>query len=311
MGRAHRSVGALDCSGGVVPYPRFVVTADAHRRGHRARRTRRGPRKIDMRAPTRAYFRDLNTLVNALFKDINKELTSKLPKWVAEEERQEKQDAKSDDSLTADAVDDEIGLAVRLLKQKYSSRSAIFTFKSAADKAAKRTEKVNGLQTKSQLKSLGIDVFREAPQLNRLLSRFTRRNTALITSMPQQSIDNVAQIIERGFASGLRAEEMAKQITSIAPTKAGATSSELRKAKNRAQLIARDQTLSMSGELSRERQTANGIDKFVWQTVGDARVRDLHDDRDGDTFTWEDGASGGDKYPGVGVNCRCFAEPVL
>ncbi len=257
-----------------------------------------------MRAPTRAYFRDLNKLVNALFRDINKELTSKLPKWVAEED-------KTEDSLTTDGVDDEIGLAVRLLKQKYSSRAALFTYKTAAEKAANRTEKVNGLQTRGQLKSLGIDVFREAPSLNRLLSRFTRRNTALITSMPQQSIDNVAQIIERGFAAGLRAEEMAKQITSIAPTKAGAPSSEFRKAKNRAQLIARDQTLSMSGELSKARQRSNGITEFVWQTVGDARVRDLHEPRDGKTYTWEDGASGGDPFPGNGVNCRCFAEPVL
>lgn len=43
---------------------------------------------------------------------------------------------------------------------------------------------------------------------------------------------------------------------------------------------------------------------FVWNTVGDDRVRPEHEDRDQEFFTWKDA----DLLPGEDFMCRCWAE---
>ena len=46
---------------------------------------------------------------------------------------------------------------------------------------------------------------------------------------------------------------------------------------------------------------------FVWNTVGDDRVRPEHEDRDQEFFTWKDA----DLLPGEDIMCRCWAEVYL
>ena len=248
-----------------------------------------------MKPVSRAYFKDLNRLTRALFRDIDRQIVSQIPRWTKEEA----------EISSSDAMDDELSFLIEQLKQQYSSPQVLFEYQDAARKAEARTSKQNGTRTRVQLKKLGIDIFRESPQLERLSQRFVRRNTALITSIPQQALNSVEQTIEAGVQAGTRSRDLAKQITSLAP------GSVMAKTRNRAALIARDQTLTHSAQLSRSRQRANGITKFIWQTVGDGRVRDLHEDRDGVEYTWADGAGAQDKYPGDGVQCRCSSEPIL
>lgn len=250
---------------------------------------------------SRAYFRDLSRLNKLLFRDIRDQIVSQIPRWVREEEEEDR---------TSDAVEDDIDFLIAQLREKYSSPALLLQYRGAAQEAGNRTEKVNGVQTEAQLSRLGIDLFRETPQLQRLLTRFTRRNTALIVSIPQQTLGQVQQQVEAGVQGGLRATEIARNIMAVS-TPEGATSSELQKAENRAALIARDQVLTFSSQLSKARQQENGVTSFIWRTVGDGRVRDLHEPRDGVEYTWADGAGGGDPFPGSGVNCRCSSEPVL
>jgi hypothetical protein len=47
--------------------------------------------------------------------------------------------------------------------------------------------------------------------------------------------------------------------------------------------------------------------RFVWRTSRDERVRDEHDDLDGESFAWESPPAEG--IPGEAINCRCSAEP--
>ena len=49
-----------------------------------------------------------------------------------------------------------------------------------------------------------------------------------------------------------------------------------------------------------------GFKTFVWQTVGDNRVRSAHQELDGKVFTWEEGANG--SFPSQAIACRCSAE---
>ena len=57
---------------------------------------------------------------------------------------------------------------------------------------------------------------------------------------------------------------------------------------SRAKLIARDQTSKMNGAFNEARQTSLGIDRYVWQTSGDERVREEHQANDGQVFSWND-----------------------
>lgn len=271
----------------------LLTTADAKHPGRR--RQSGNPGAARMKPVSRAYFKDLDRLNRALFRDIDKQIVSKIPRWTREEA----------ELNASDAVDDELAFLIAQLKEQYSSPQILLEYQDAARKAERRTSTQSKVQTRRELNKLGIDIFKETPQLGRLSRRFVRTNTALITSIPQQALTNVERIIEDGVQSGTRARDLARQITGLTQ------GTELSKTRNRSALIARDQTLTHSAQLSRARQRSSGITKFIWRTVGDGRVRDLHEDRDGVEYTWADGAGAQDTYPGDGVQCRCSSEPIL
>jgi len=92
----------------------------------------------------------------------------------------------------------------------------------------------------------------------------------------------------------------------------------------RARLIARDQTSKMTTALNMTRQTAVGIDEYIWRTAGqDNRVvgnpgglypkgnaiHMNHYDRNGKTFRWDTPPPDG--HPGYAINCRCVSIPVI
>jgi len=83
-------------------------------------------------------------------------------------------------------------------------------------------------------------------------------------------------------------------------------------ARNRAALIARDQTAKLNSTLSEQRALAAGAERYEWSTSGDERVRRLHRELDGQTYRYGEptGAEGGDA-PGQPVQCRCVALPVF
>ena len=272
----------------------LLTSVDATRRPTKRKQSGNAGAKR-MRPVSRAYFRDLSRLTRKLFRDIDKQIVSKIPRWTREEA----------ELNSSDTVDDELAFLIAQLKDQYSSPKILLEYQDAARKAERRTSIQSGVQTRRELNKLGLDIFKETPQLARLSARFVRTNTALITSIPQQALTNVERIIEDGVQSGTRAVDLARQITGLTQ------GTELAKTRNRSALIARDQTLTHSAQLSRARQRSSGITKFIWRTVGDGRVRDLHEDRDGVEYTWADGAGAQDTYPGDGVQCRCSSEPVL
>ena len=276
---------------------RGITTQDARKR----KRSKRKTAIIATRSVERSYFKDIARLVNLIFADVKKEIDPKLSGWIGE----------SQDSLTVDSPESELTALINKLKAKYSSRTFTSEYKSAAENTAGRTSKVNRAQTKAQLDAVGINIFKDTPSLGKFLKSFTARNVSLIRTVPDQALTSVQTVIESGIASGLRIEEIQKQLFYIIKPEDGASSSEFRKARNRAALIARDQVLTFSQQLSKARQTENGVSRFVWRTVGDERVRPLHEDRDGKEYAWETGAGAQDPYPGSGINCRCSPEPVL
>lgn len=79
-------------------------------------------------------------------------------------------------------------------------------------------------------------------------------------------------------------------------------------AESRAELIARDQTLKLNGQIAQQRMARAGITKYTWSTSGDERVRPEHAALEGQVFSWDAPPPPG--HPGQDFQCRCVAVPV-
>ncbi len=138
----------------------------------------------------------------------------------------------------------------------------------------------------------------------RLQEAWVSRNVDLI-----KVEDPIKKTIERVLAQpldrGVRVEEVREQLRE-----------EFGFSKRRAQLIARDQTLKLSGQLQEARQTQVGITRYVWTTSDDERVRPRHEDLNGTVQLWAeppivDLRTGRREHPGGDFQCRCTADPIL
>jgi SPP1 gp7 family putative phage head morphogenesis protein len=166
--------------------------------------------------------------------------------------------------------------------------------------AVKRNAEAVDERLKAAIKaSLSIDI---SPVLNQsgpildAMKAATKANIELITSIPDQYFDKLGEAVSKNMEAGMRFEDLAKEVERIGDV-----------TESRAKLIARDQTSKMNGAFNEARQTSLGIDRYVWQTSGDERVREEHAANDGQVFSWNDPPDTG--HPGHDVNCRCVAIP--
>lgn len=145
----------------------------------------------------------------------------------------------------------------------------------------------------------GIDIFVNEPWLTDQLHLFSIQNSQLIVSLPEQELDRVAGIVERGLQQGLSHKQLIPEIQKTFGI-----------SQRRAKLIARDQTSKLNSSLTRLRQQEVGVEEYIWQTSLDERVRPTHKANEGKKFRW-DKPSPITGHPGHDVNCRCVARPVL
>lgn len=83
--------------------------------------------------------------------------------------------------------------------------------------------------------------------------------------------------------------------------------------KNKAKLWARDQTLKLNAEITKQRHLSLGVEEYVWTTSQDERVRERHQELANRTFRYDDppiSDSGEPINPGEDYQCRCIAFPV-
>jgi len=153
------------------------------------------------------------------------------------------------------------------------------------------------------------------PRAAELQREWIDRNTSLIR-LEQRARQEVARIVDAPIREGVRVEEIRDRIQA-----------RMNVVRSRAELIARDQTLKLYGQIQEERQTQAGIEEYVWSTSLDERVRGNpaglypkshgnHWKLEGRTFRWDDPPvvdekSGRKEHPGGDFQCRCAAIPVL
>lgn len=87
------------------------------------------------------------------------------------------------------------------------------------------------------------------------------------------------------------------------------------KRKNHAKMVARTQVNTFNSLVGKARAQNLGLQKAVWVTAGDERVRRCHQMRDGKEFELDKGlyssCDGKWLLPGVDYNCRCTYQYVI
>lgn len=166
---------------------------------------------------------------------------------------------------------------------------------------------------RSYMAAIGVAPFRAAPagarrdaptSVDQVIANRLQANTYLIGSISGTVLDQARGVIEDGFRSGLRVEDLAK-----------ALAERFDVAESRAILIARDQTGKMNAQITEARNREIGVTKYTWQTSGDGRVRDAHSELNGTVHAYDDppvtNDAGEANNPGEDYQCRCNAQPVL
>lgn len=168
-----------------------------------------------------------------------------------------------------------------------------------AELAAQRSADQVDASLKAALqKSVSVDITSalSSSPIAAPMERAVVANIELIKSIPTKYLEKVKSEVYSGASQGMRWESIAEKIQAAGET-----------TESRAKLIARDQVSKMNGAFNEARQKSLGLEKYIWQTSGDERVRDEHAQNDGKIFSWDDPPDTG--HPGEDIQCRCVALP--
>lgn len=244
----------------------------------------------------RAYQRDLLRMVNTYRQAVRQVLFPQLPKILAEAYQYrptEKMDSAGDAAKKAKEL---LRLAKSTASQSYSEEE----IKSIAKRKGQEIADFNEEVFQRNLKRVaGADIFLDQPWLAGEITLFTEQNVSLITSIPEAAFSQVESIVNQAIQRGLRAEDIEDDIEARFDV-----------SESRAKLIARDQVNKLNSQLTQLRQTDLGIEKYIWRTSLDERVRDSHAAKEGNVYRWDDPPND-TGHPGEDFQCRCTAEPVL
>lgn len=173
-------------------------------------------------------------------------------------------------------------------------------------------------------RALGVDLsgMMGRESLGDFFDAAVEENVALIRSLSSGYFDDIQRQVMDSILRGDSVTTLTRNLQNVT----GATY-------KRAALIARDQTLKISGDINRKRQTASGITRFRWSDSKDARVSGNPAGKyprarikcfviaradvgyGPGVYLWSRGAQYNGEtglYPGrAHINCRCSAIPQI
>lgn len=259
-----------------------------------------------------SYNVKLQRLVRELRADINATLVPVIkqyaPEYVQDDDGTLSVDAASTTPvLTRDGWADAIRNALDALLARWVTSPLA---KAAASVIAGEFVRTSLQYTDRRIKrTTGIDVFASDRRLDEYIKAATNQNARLITSIPEQYLGQVANIVEGNMRVGMRPSYIEKALTQ----QFGVT-------QRRARMISRDQTAKVTGEMNKQRQINAGFEYFKWRDSSDSRVRERHHEiATAETpygigvYRWDDlpkSDKGEPIQPGSDYQCRCVAIPV-
>lgn len=273
-----------------------LVTAQNVVRGLRRRKKLpRLPRQLPPRPVERDYLHDVLILLSPALALVNDRLVHELKGLQLEA------GIRDDEHRRSDAYSDRVDVIMDGVRLEYGRRVDPRRIRGAAQEAAGKAERFNREQVNRQFRQLlHVDVVGGDPMIEGMMRAFTQENVRLITSIPARYFDEIETTVLRTFRSGQRAEVAARLIQDRYDVSA-----------SRAALIARDQIGKFNGELNKVRQTSLGITRYIWRTSRDERVRESHQELEGEIFDWQGPDQPPEGHPGMPIQCRCTPEPYL
>lgn len=274
-------------------------TAMARKRGTQSKRI---PRPTPPDAIEREYKAQLGRLTERMIDMFKTQLLPRLGELVSASDRAHGR---------LDAYTDDLRDVLQFI---LSALGNITSNTSAATQARQIFDRVNAhaqVQVENQVEAIAdIKISSVLPGGQEMADHFVDQNVDLIRSIGTTLHNQVAGIVRQGLTVGQRPEAMAADIADRFDV-----------TRSRADFIARDQTLKVYGQVTEERHKALGIDKFIWRTSKDERVRGNptglypprakqhnHWELEGQVFEYAKAPYGG---PGRDYQCRCTAEPYL
>ncbi len=157
-------------------------------------------------------------------------------------------------------------------------------------------------KSKSEFHRLGINLRTAEPPLGGLIDTWRAAQIGKIRSLVKSEAQNLGRMLrENEGAHPTALRQKIQERFSVSRSKA--------------ELLARDQILTLNAKVTQARMTAAGVTEYIWTTSGDERVRGAHKDLDGKRFRFDappviasDGRTGN---PGDDYQCRCTAFPIL
>lgn len=217
------------------------------------------------------------------------------------------------DSIKMDILSDQIEQSVNTAELELTSKHPDSQLEKTAFAIALLIASHNKREVTKILSAIkGVsmqNIFLTETYLDPEISLFVKQNVKLIKTIPSQLFRETEGIVFRGIQQGLSHTAIKKQLTD-----------RIEISRNRAKLIARDQTGKLNAQLTQLRQQSVGVKRYIWRTIGDERVRGnpvgryagatpSHYLREGKVFKWSSAPSDG--HPGQAIQCRCYAEPIL
>ena len=155
----------------------------------------------------RKYNAQLQKLVRAIRKDINEKIVPLIrslePQYIG-------------DAAINDDWPNEIMALFSQLKTKWSSPAFLGASKDVASIFVKAMNTQNSKRFAKSVKPIGvtgIDVFGDSPKLQDILSASIADNTRLISTIPEQYLNQVQSIVMSNMRSGLRPSSITKQLS--------------------------------------------------------------------------------------------------
>jgi SPP1 gp7 family putative phage head morphogenesis protein len=205
----------------------------------------------------------------------------------------------NDSAMRADGYAQDIETLMGQVRVRYAQEVPASAIQATAAAAGRNVELFQSVQLNRVFKSaLNIDVDAMFPDAAEAIEAFTVDNVSLIKTVPEKYFAEIEQTAIRNIRAGRRFSDWQGEIAKRFDV-----------AKSRAALIARDQVNKFNGELNRVRQQALGIRTYTWRDSNDDRVRETHQEFDGNTYAWSGEPAPPEGHPGQPINCRCNADP--
>ena len=208
-----------------------------------------------------------------------------------------------------DAWSDDLRVVLERLRARWSSPEFVEASNRMASSFVRTADQVNRARFNKNMRSIGLDIYGDSPELAEYLRASANDNARLIRSIPDQYLTQVESIVYTNVRAGGRPADITKTL-----------SAQFGITERRAAFIARDQTAKINGDLVAKRQVNSGFEYFEWDDSDDERVRDRHEEIANKVtaygkgiYRWDNpplSDSGTPIIPGQDFGCRCTARPV-